>query len=46
MWYRSKIALVLCPEIVIATFSETPAFTMPLTAVLRKSWKIKPSYFT
>lgn len=36
---RSKIALVLCPEIIMATLSGMPARTISLTAVLLKSWK-------
>src|ERR1019366_10573812 len=43
MLYLSKIERVLCPLILIATFSGTPARTMFLTAVLRKSWKSLPA---
>lgn len=42
MLYRSKTARVLCPLTCMATRSGTPALTMFLTAVRRRSWKIIP----
>jgi hypothetical protein len=39
MLYRSNTALVLCPEIIIATLSGIPDRTMLRTAILLKSWK-------
>ena len=46
MLYRSKTFRVLCPEIDMATRSETPDLTMSLIAVPLKSWKIFVRTFT
>src|SRR4029453_6290861 len=39
MWYRSNTLRVLCPVIIIASFSGVPSLTMSHTAVRRKSWR-------
>jgi len=43
MLYRSNTALVLCPDILMATTSGIPARIIFLTAVLLRSWKSFPS---
>ncbi len=42
MWYLSKTLRVLWPEIVMATFSGVPSFTMFRMAVRRKSCRNIP----
>src|ERR1700722_3148592 len=44
MLYRSKTFRVLCPEMIIATFSEMPLRIIFLTPVRRRSWNKRPLY--
>src|SRR5208282_1126811 len=44
MLYRSNMLRVLCPEMIIATFSEIPLRIIFLTPVRRRSWNNKPLY--
>src|SRR5207244_9474785 len=44
MLYRSKTLRVLCPEMIIATFSEMPLRIIFLTPVRRRSWNSSPLY--